>query len=146
MIFKVPLSGGGLTLLLCFGFFVCLFFPIGTKHRVQSPLEMWPSMISMNRPKMESRHYEFLLQDEPLLFNFQNDMLGIMHTLRDLVFNMVSGVGGCCDCKTETNKIMSCISFCVQNSQETRNHIWKALETTYVNFLKFWTEDLFVFF
>ena len=27
---------------------------IGTKHRVQSPLERWPSMISMNRPKMES--------------------------------------------------------------------------------------------
>ena len=25
-----------------------------SKHRVQSPLERWPSMISMNRPKMES--------------------------------------------------------------------------------------------
>ena len=35
---------------------------IGTKHRVQGPLENWPSMISMNRPKMESRPYEFLLQ------------------------------------------------------------------------------------
>ena len=35
---------------------------IGTKHRVQSPLERWLSMISMNRPKMESRPYEFLLQ------------------------------------------------------------------------------------
>src|SRR5574337_499077 len=35
---------------------------LGTKHRVQSPLERWPSMISMNRPKMESRPYEFLLQ------------------------------------------------------------------------------------
>ena len=35
---------------------------IGTKHRVESPLERWPSMISMNRPKMESRPYEFLLQ------------------------------------------------------------------------------------
>ena len=53
-IFKVPLSGGGLILL-------WLFF-IGIKHRVQSPLERWPSMISMNRPKMESRPYEFLLQ------------------------------------------------------------------------------------
>ena len=37
---------------------------IGTKHRVQSPLERWPSMISMNRPKMESRPYEFLLQKD----------------------------------------------------------------------------------
>ena len=37
---------------------------IGTKHRVQSPLERWPSMISMNRPKMESRPYEFLLQSQ----------------------------------------------------------------------------------
>ena len=54
MIFKVPLSGGGLILL--------LFFPISTKHRVQSPLERWPSMISMNRSKRESRPYEFLLQ------------------------------------------------------------------------------------
>ena len=53
MIFKVPLSEGGLILLL-------LLF-IGTKHRVQSPLERWPSMVSMNRPKMESRPYEFLL-------------------------------------------------------------------------------------
>ena len=34
---------------------------IGTKHRVQSPLERWPSMISMNRPKMEPRPCEFLL-------------------------------------------------------------------------------------
>ena len=33
---------------------------IGTKHRVLSPLERWPSMISMNRPKMGSRPYEFL--------------------------------------------------------------------------------------
>ena len=54
MIFKVPLSGGGLILPS-----VVVF--IGTKHRVQSPLERWPSMISMNRPKMESRPYEFLL-------------------------------------------------------------------------------------
>ena len=35
---------------------------IGTKDRVQSPLEKWLSMISMNRPKMELRPYEFLLQ------------------------------------------------------------------------------------
>ena len=34
---------------------------IGTKHRVQSPLERWLSMISMNRPKTESRPCEFLL-------------------------------------------------------------------------------------
>ena len=25
---------------------------IGTKHRVESPLERWPSTISMHRPKM----------------------------------------------------------------------------------------------
>ena len=54
MIFKVPLSGGDLILPS-----VVVF--IGTKHSVQSPLERWPSMISMNRPKMESRPYEFLL-------------------------------------------------------------------------------------
>ena len=35
---------------------------IGTKHRVQSPLERWLSMISMNRPKMDFRPYEILLQ------------------------------------------------------------------------------------
>ena len=56
-IFKVPLSGGGLILPS-----VVVF--IGTKHRVQSPLERWLSMISMNRPKMESRPYEFLLQTQ----------------------------------------------------------------------------------
>ena len=54
-IFKVPLSGEGLILPS-----VVIF--IGTKHRVQSPLERWQSMISMNRPKMESRPYQFLLQ------------------------------------------------------------------------------------
>ena len=56
-IFKLPLSGRGLILPS-----VVVF--IGTKHRVQSPLERWPSMISMNRPKMESRPYEFLLQPD----------------------------------------------------------------------------------
>ena len=54
MIFKVPLSGGALILL--------LLFSQALNTRVQSPLERWPSMISMNRPKMESRPYEFLLQ------------------------------------------------------------------------------------
>ena len=54
-IFKVPLSGGVLILPS-----VVVF--IGTKHRVQSPVERWLSMTSMNRPKMESRTYEFLLQ------------------------------------------------------------------------------------
>ena len=39
---------------------------MGTKHRVQSPLERWLSMISMNRPKMESRPCEFLLQPDPV--------------------------------------------------------------------------------
>ena len=54
MIFKVPRSGGGS--------YHSVVVSIGTKHRVQHPLERWPSMISMNRPKMESRTYEFLLQ------------------------------------------------------------------------------------
>ena len=52
-IFKVPLSGGGS--------YPSVVVFTGTKHRVQSPLERWLSMISMNRPKMESRPYEFLL-------------------------------------------------------------------------------------
>ena len=55
MIFKVPLSGAGIILPS-----VVVF--IGTKHRVQSTVEMWLSIISMNRPKMEFRPYEFLLQ------------------------------------------------------------------------------------
>ena len=41
---------------------------IGTKHRVQSPLERWLSMISMNRPKMESRPYEFLLHGQEKIY------------------------------------------------------------------------------
>ena len=49
MILKVALSGSP----------VVVF--TDTKHRVQSPLERWPSRISMNRPKMESRPCEFLL-------------------------------------------------------------------------------------
>ena len=56
MIFKVPRSGGGS--------YHSVVVSIGTKHRVQHPLERWPSMISMNRPKMESRTYEFLLQTD----------------------------------------------------------------------------------
>ena len=58
-IFKVPLSGGGS--------YPSVVVFTGTKHRVQSPLERWLSMISMismNRTKMESRPYEFLLQGE----------------------------------------------------------------------------------
>ena len=34
---------------------------IGTKPRVQSPLERRPSMVSMDRPEMESGPHEFLL-------------------------------------------------------------------------------------
>ena len=36
--------------------------PTGTKQRVQNPLEKWPSSISMDRPQMKSKPYEFLLQ------------------------------------------------------------------------------------
>ena len=53
MIFKVPVWRGSNPSVVVF---------IGTKHRVQNPLERWPSMISMNRPKMESRPHEFLLR------------------------------------------------------------------------------------
>ena len=73
-IFKVPLSGGGLILPS-----VVVF--IGTKHRVQSPLEGWPSVISMNRPKMESRPYEFLLH--PPLLMLLTHIMSIIH--RDIL-------------------------------------------------------------
>ena len=72
-IFKVPLSGGGSYLS------VVVF--IGTKHRVQSPLERWLSKISMNRPKMESRPYEFLLHS-PLLMLLTH-IMSIIH--RDIL-------------------------------------------------------------
>ena len=36
--------------------------PIDTEPRVQSPLERWPSMVSMDRPEMGSRPCEVLLQ------------------------------------------------------------------------------------
>ena len=49
---------------------------IGTKHRAQSPLERWLSMISMNRPKMESRPYEFLLHSDRSLKERFQDFLG----------------------------------------------------------------------
>ena len=39
--------------------------PTGAKHRVQSPLERWPSSISAGRPEMESRPYECLLHCDP---------------------------------------------------------------------------------
>ena len=54
-IFKIPLSRGGLI--------PSVVISTGTKHRAQSPLERRPSLISMDRPEMESRPYEFLLQD-----------------------------------------------------------------------------------
>ena len=53
---------------------------IGTKHRVQSPLERWPSMISLNRPKMESRPYEFLLQHNSSFSDFILLFMCMLHT------------------------------------------------------------------
>ncbi|KAM9747615.1 uncharacterized protein ACBT57_011160 [Dama dama] len=41
----------------------------GTKQRVQSPLERQPSTTSTDRPEMESRPYEFLLQYMLLYFS-----------------------------------------------------------------------------
>ena len=54
VIFKIPLPRGGP--------YPSIVFPTGAKHRAQSPLERRPSMISTDRPEMESRPYEFLLQ------------------------------------------------------------------------------------
>ena len=58
VIFKIPLSGGGS--------YSSIVIPTGTKQRVQSPLERWPSVISTDRPEVESWPYEFLLHS-PLL-------------------------------------------------------------------------------
>ena len=44
------------------GSYPSIVIPTGAKHRVQSPLERRPSTISTDRPEMESRPYEFLLQ------------------------------------------------------------------------------------
>ena len=43
------------------GSYLSIVIPTGAKHRIQSPLERWPRMISTDRPEMESRPYEFLL-------------------------------------------------------------------------------------
>ena len=72
-IFKVHLSGGGS--------YPSVVVFIGTKHRVQSPLEKWLSMIGMNRPKMESRPYEFLLHSPLLMLLTQ--IMSIIH--RDIL-------------------------------------------------------------
>ena len=53
---------------------------IGTEHRVQSPLERWPSIISLNRPKMESRPYEFLLQHNSNFSDFILLFMCMLHT------------------------------------------------------------------
>ena len=49
VIFKIPLPRG------------VIVIPTGAKHRVQNPLERRPNRISMDRPEMESKPYEFLL-------------------------------------------------------------------------------------
>ena len=64
MIFKVPLSGGPEQ-----GSYPSIAVPTGAKQRVQSPLERWPLTTSTDRPEMESRSYEFLLQLLLYLFN-----------------------------------------------------------------------------
>ena len=55
LFFKIPLPRGGS--------YPSIVIPTGAKHRIQSPLEWWPHTISTDRPEMESRPYEFLLQD-----------------------------------------------------------------------------------
>ena len=69
-IFKVPLSGRGLILLLLLS---------QALTQSQSPLERWPSMFSMNRPKMESRPYEFLLQGQEEKGTTEDEMAGWHH-------------------------------------------------------------------
>ena len=73
MIFKVPLSRGGLILLLSFP------QALNTEFRVQR----WPGMISMNRPEMESRSYELLLHHLLRIFQFV-----VIHTVKG--FGVVS--------------------------------------------------------
>ena len=58
LFFKIPLPRGGP--------YPSLVIPTGAKHRVQSPLGRWPRTIGTDRPEMESRPYEFLLQGYPL--------------------------------------------------------------------------------
>ena len=57
------------------GSYPSIVVPTGTKQGVQSPLERRPSSISTDRPQMESRPYEFLLQS----------CLGEVHGQRSLV-------------------------------------------------------------
>ena len=54
LFFKIPLPIGRS--------YPSIVIPTGAKHRVQSPLERWPRKISTDRPEVESRPYEFLLQ------------------------------------------------------------------------------------
>ena len=57
-VFKIPLPRAGSC--------PSLVIPTGAKHRVQGPLERWPRTIGTDRPGMESRPYEFLLQHKCL--------------------------------------------------------------------------------
>ena len=50
--------------------------PTGARQRVQSPLERQPSMISTDRPEMESRPHEFLLRWERLKARREEDDRG----------------------------------------------------------------------
>ena len=54
LFFKIPLPRAGS--------YPSLVIPTGAKHRAQSPLERWSRTICTDRPEMESRPYEFLLQ------------------------------------------------------------------------------------
>ena len=54
LFFKIPLPRGGS--------YPSIVIPTGAKHRIQSPLERWPRTVSTDRPEMESRPYECLLQ------------------------------------------------------------------------------------
>ena len=73
VIFKIPLSGGGS--------YPSVVVFIGTKRRVQSPLERWPKNDQHEQDKMESRPYEFLLHS-PLLMLLTH-IMSIIH--RDIL-------------------------------------------------------------
>ena len=101
------------------GSYPSIVVSIGTKHRVQSPLERWLSMISMNRPKMGSRPHEFLLQSGPIT-SWQIDRERI-ETVTDFIFlgSKITVDGDC------SHEIKRCLA--LGRKAMTRQHIKKQI-------------------
>ena len=76
LFFKIPLPRGGS--------YPSIVIPTGAKHRVQSPLERWPRTISTDRPEMESRPYELLLQVSDVLYTHTNTIYTFYTARKDL--------------------------------------------------------------